>query len=173
MTARAAVTYDPHVISNASDVEAAFRAELAQRTETRPWAELVEQAGTQALATLSQNVPSGDVSAAGVLVDDVLYFQSANSRTGAYPYPLEMRHGVFSVTKSSAAALTMLRLAQKYGDQVFDQIRADETAGTEDDDSHVLNDTRGIVVFRDETMTYEPQWYQNEPDASVADAVAV
>ncbi len=60
-----------------------------------------------------------------------------------------------------------------FGDQVFDQIRADETAGTEDDDSHVLDDTRGIVVFWDETMTYEPQWYQNEPDASVADAVAV
>ena len=31
-----------------------------------------------------------------------------------------MRHGVFSVTKSLGAAVALLRLAQTYGDQVFD-----------------------------------------------------
>jgi CubicO group peptidase (beta-lactamase class C family) len=31
-----------------------------------------------------------------------------------------MRHGVFSVTKSMGAAIAMLRLAQKYGPEVFD-----------------------------------------------------
>jgi hypothetical protein len=31
-----------------------------------------------------------------------------------------MRHSVFSVTKSLGAAVTLLRLAQTYGDQVFD-----------------------------------------------------
>lgn len=36
------------------------------------------------------------------------------------PYPLEMRHGVFSVTKSAPATLTMLRLAENFGEQVFD-----------------------------------------------------
>jgi CubicO group peptidase (beta-lactamase class C family) len=31
-----------------------------------------------------------------------------------------MRHGVFSVTKSLGAAVALLRLAQTYGEQVFD-----------------------------------------------------
>jgi hypothetical protein len=36
-----------------------------------------------------------------------------------------MRHGVFSVTKSLGAAIALLRLAQKYGDAVFDARIAD------------------------------------------------
>jgi hypothetical protein len=31
-----------------------------------------------------------------------------------------MRHGVFSVTRSLGAAVALLRLAEKYGDSVFD-----------------------------------------------------
>src|SRR5262249_30288696 len=36
-----------------------------------------------------------------------------------YPYCRQMRHGVFSVTKSMGAAVALLRLAQKYGDEVL------------------------------------------------------
>jgi CubicO group peptidase (beta-lactamase class C family) len=42
------------------------------------------------------------------------------TRYGEYPYPHYMRHGVYSVTKSMGAAIAMLRLAQKYSDEVFD-----------------------------------------------------
>ncbi len=125
ISGRAIATYTPHMVPNASDKEAAFRDELSQRIEVRPWSDLADSSTKFDLTDLSQNVPQADVSAAGVIVDDVLYFREANSRSGAYPYPLEMRHGVFSVTKSSAAALTLLRLAQKYGAQVFDQRVAD------------------------------------------------
>ena len=120
ISARAPATYSPHSITDAAMIEAAYRQELAQRIEVRSWKELEDLATVEGLSELSRNVPIRDVSTAGVVVDYVLYLRGANSRMGAYPYPLEMRHGVFSVTKSSAAALTLLRLAQKYGAYVFD-----------------------------------------------------
>ena len=43
-----------------------------------------------------------------------------NTPYGAYPFPREMRHGVWSVTKTAAGMLTLLRMAQKYGDEVLD-----------------------------------------------------
>ena len=66
-----------------------------------------------------------DVSASGLVVDGVLYVRGCNTRYGPYPYCREMRHGVFSVTKSLGAAIALLRLAQKYGDAVFDARIAD------------------------------------------------
>jgi CubicO group peptidase (beta-lactamase class C family) len=61
-----------------------------------------------------------DISANGLIIDDVLYLRGCETRYGPYPYCREMRHGVFSVTKSLGAAIALLRLAQKYGDQVFE-----------------------------------------------------
>ena len=45
-------------------------------------------------------------------VDGVLYLRGCHTRAGPYPYCRHMRHGVFSVTKSLGAAVTLLRLAQ-------------------------------------------------------------
>jgi CubicO group peptidase (beta-lactamase class C family) len=47
--------------------------------------------------------------------------RGCHTRHGPYPYCREMRHGVFSVTKSAAGAVVLLRLAQKYGDGVLDE----------------------------------------------------
>ena len=48
-----------------------------------------------------------------------LYYQDAATPYGPYPYPLEMRFGVRSVTKSVFAPLALLRLAQVYGPWVL------------------------------------------------------
>jgi CubicO group peptidase (beta-lactamase class C family) len=53
-------------------------------------------------------------------MDGVLYVRGCETRYGPYPYCRQMRHGVFSVTKSLGAAVALLRLAQKYGDAVLD-----------------------------------------------------
>ncbi|MEL7450632.1 MAG: serine hydrolase [Pseudomonadota bacterium] len=120
MWARLPASYEPETIDSAAATAAAFRDELAQRVETRPWSQLSDNADTSQLGQLDRNVPLRDASLAAVLVDDVLYYRESTTRRGDYPFPLDMRHGVFSVTKSSAAALTMLRLAQLYGEEVFD-----------------------------------------------------
>ena len=70
-----------------------------------------------------------DISANGLIVDGVVYLRGCNTRYGPYPYCRDMRQGVFSVTKSLGAAVALLRLAQKYGDEVFDLKIKDYVAG--------------------------------------------
>src|SRR5690625_2926585 len=53
------------------------------------------------------------------VVDDVIYYQPSNTDQGPYPYPTDMRFGIWSVTKSAGPGIAMLRLAEKYGDWVF------------------------------------------------------
>ena len=54
------------------------------------------------------------------IIDDVVYARACRTRYGDYPYCAQMRHGVYSASKSLGAMLAMLRLAQKYGDEIFD-----------------------------------------------------
>lgn len=113
-------SYVPGAVANSVQVEQDFLDELDERVTVRAWSDLTVDYPGIDLSTFTRNIALGDISASGILVDDDLYFHGASTRFGDYPYPLEMRHGVFSVTKSSQAALTLLRLAQKYGGQVFD-----------------------------------------------------
>jgi CubicO group peptidase (beta-lactamase class C family) len=62
---------------------------------------------------------------AALFLDGQLYVQPANTRSGPYPYPLEMRHGVFSVTKSLAMGLSMFFAAERYGEDMFDELIVD------------------------------------------------
>jgi hypothetical protein len=116
----AQANYSPELIANAAQIEQDFLDELGERVEVRAWTDLANDYPGADVSAFTRNISSADISASGILVDNTLYLHSANSRFGAYPYPFEMRHGVFSVTKSSQAGLTMLRLAQLYGEQVFD-----------------------------------------------------
>jgi len=56
-----------------------------------------------------------------LVIDGNIYLHPPKTRHGAYPYPHEMRHGVYSVTKSLAGGLSMFYLAQRYGDEIFDE----------------------------------------------------
>src|SRR3972149_2181247 len=53
------------------------------------------------------------------------YMPPCQTRYGAFPYCRAMRHGSFSVSKSMGAAIALLRLAEKYGEGVFDLIITD------------------------------------------------
>ena len=84
----------------------------------RPWSALEGAPDPSLLADFDGY--AYQVTVSGLVVDGVLYAQPCRTRYGDYPYCREMRHGVFSATKSMGAALSLLRLAQKYGDEVFD-----------------------------------------------------
>lgn len=56
-----------------------------------------------------------------LIIDGIIYLHPPKTRHGNYPYPHEMRHGVFSVTKSLAGGLSMFYLAQRYGEEIFDE----------------------------------------------------
>src|SRR6266851_5010129 len=117
---QASMTYTPGPIAHEEAVRAQFAAELQQQTPIQPWSALQVSSGAQWLEGFDGDAAPADISANGLVVDGVLYLRGCHTRAGPYPYCRHMRHGVFSVTKSLGAAVTLLRLAQKYGDQVFD-----------------------------------------------------
>ncbi len=114
------MTYTPELIVGHEDLVARFDQEIAYRTPIRPWSELQKLADPELLENFNGVLDSQDISATGLIVDDIIYLQPCATRYGTYPYPRYMRNSVFSVTKSTGAAITILRLAQKYGDEVFD-----------------------------------------------------
>jgi hypothetical protein len=116
-------TYAPGPVGEA--VKSEFAAELAAQLPIHRWSELGEQVDPELLVDFNSGTPPLDVSAAGVVVDDTIYLQLCNTRYGPYPFCSAMRHGVFSVTKSMGAAVALLRLAEKYGEAVFDLRIAD------------------------------------------------
>src|SRR5207249_2671773 len=94
-------------------------AELQQQTPTQPWSALPAAAGAPGLVGFDGDTAPENIKASGLIVDGVLYLRGCETRWGPYPYCPQMRHGVFSVTKSLGAAVALLWLAQKYGDEVF------------------------------------------------------
>jgi hypothetical protein len=112
------MTYAPGPIANEAALRADFAEELREQTPMRAWSAL----GTSALLAAFDGEPApADISANGLVVDGSLYVRGCHTRYGPFPYCREMRHGVFSVTKSLGAAVALLRLAQKYGDAVLDE----------------------------------------------------
>lgn len=111
-------TYTAGPIADEAAARAAFADELRRQTPIRPWSALGRSV---ALDAFDGDAAPAEISANGMVVDGVLYLRGCHTRQGPYPYCRAMRHGVFSVTKSPAGAIALLRLAQKYGDAVLDE----------------------------------------------------
>jgi hypothetical protein len=114
------MTYSPGAVADEAALRARFDEEVHRRALTRPWADLPAAVRDAPLGGVDGEVVGDAISASGLVVDGVLYVRGCPTRYGPFPYCREMRHGVFSVTKSLGGAVALLRLAQKYGDAVFD-----------------------------------------------------
>jgi len=91
-------------------------------------------------------------SVGALIIDGNIYLHPPKTRHGNYPYPHEMRHGVMSVTKSLAGGLSMFYLAQRYGEEVFNEKITDYVQALASHPgwqgvtfSHVLNMVTGTV----------------------------
>ena len=94
-------------------------AELADRLPAKPWSELVKSVPPGTLDGFGGPLyPKWQVAVA-LVRDGTIYYQDPVTPYGPYPYPLEMRFGVRSETKSVFAPLALLRLAQMYGPWVL------------------------------------------------------
>jgi len=109
----------------------AARAELAARLPTKTMDELRTQFPAGTLDGFGGPVlPKWQVSRA-IFKDGTLYYEAENTPYGPYPYPLEMRYGVRSVTKTVTAALSLLHLAELYGPYVLDLKIGDYVPGAD------------------------------------------
>lgn len=89
--------------------------ELADRLPAKPWSELTRSVPPATLEGFGGPLYPKWRVAGALLVGGTLYYMEPDTPYGPYPYPLEMRFGVRSVTKSVFAPLALLHLAQVYG----------------------------------------------------------
>ena len=109
------VTLGDAAVDKAAVIEA-HEAELADRLEWRDWSALENRYGAALFADFDSGIDPELTVTSGLVIDGVVYVRSMRTAYGDYPYPREMRHGVWSVTKTAAGLLTLMRMAHKYGD---------------------------------------------------------
>jgi len=97
----------------------AARAELADRFPAKTWSELLQAVPPGTLDGFGGPLYPKWRAEAALVRNGTLYYQDSLTPYGPYPYPLEMRFGVRSVTKSVTAPLALLHLAQVYGPWVL------------------------------------------------------
>ncbi len=115
--------YSPEIFENVNEHILKFKEEQAKKPLICLWLELPYAVFTQSF--FRGGLKPDTVSMAALFLDSQLYIQPAHTRTGLYPYPAEMRHGVFSVTKSIGMGLSMFYAAERYGEDIFDELITD------------------------------------------------
>lgn len=114
------MSYRPGRVGEAERIIRRHRRNVAGQTPIRPWAELVDRYGEEALEGFDAGTFADDLSVAGLIVDKVAYILPCRTRYGPFPYCVEMRHGASTMTPSLAALPALLRLAETYGAWVLD-----------------------------------------------------
>ncbi|MBV1911862.1 MAG: hypothetical protein KUG78_21390, partial [Kangiellaceae bacterium] len=119
------MTYQPEVFDSAETIISKFQLEESGRLPTASWDELSQQVGASTLVGFNSGLIESDISMTGIVMDGIVYHQPCYTRFGNYPFCHQMRQGAFSTTKSMGAAIAMFRLAEKYGDSVFELLIKD------------------------------------------------
>ncbi len=117
--------YKPHSIENKKLLTAQFTEEERNQIAILPFSALGKNVDTALLETFNGGIENEEISATGLIWNDTLYLQPCTTRHGDYPYPRYMRHGAYSLTKAMGALTALLRLAENYGEDVFDLKVAD------------------------------------------------
>lgn len=96
-----------------------FETLRARAFEVRPWRQLEEQYDAKILAGFEGPLAKKYITVAGLLVDNTVYVQACLTRFGPHPYCRSIRQSVYSITKTLGATISMLYLAEQFGEEVF------------------------------------------------------
>ena len=123
----AAASYTPQTIDNAAETISAYQAEVAARMPTRPIEQLVTD--FPASGIVSANIGSEQSPSArslwGVAIDGINYVGGCETRHGTYPFCEVIDLPSYSLAKSVAGAIGLMRIEKKYeGDQSAMTIQA-------------------------------------------------
>jgi CubicO group peptidase (beta-lactamase class C family) len=113
------ITYKREAIA-AEQLLADFDQELADRLTWHDWSELEVAYGTELFSDFDTGIDPNLVVTGGLVIDGAVYVNSMATPYGDFPYPREMRHGVWSVAKTLTGLVTLMRMAEKYGDEILD-----------------------------------------------------
>ncbi len=143
------MAYLPVDFPNSEDVINKHEEHIARRLRVLPL-DTIDQDNQIADYFSRSLLTNASTSLGAILIDETIYLHPPNTRHGLFPYPTEMRHGVYSVTKSMAGALALFYLEERYDDDVFDQLIVDYVPALADHPawqgvtfSHTLNMVTG------------------------------
>ncbi|MFZ6756032.1 hypothetical protein ACO0K9_02340 [Undibacterium sp. Ji50W] len=113
----ATATYTPQTISTAATAITAYEAEVAARMPTKAIAQLAVDFPSAGItvANIGSEQTASYMTVFGVAVDGTNYVGGCNTRYGTYPYCEVLDLPSYSVSKSVAGAIGLMRLEQKYG----------------------------------------------------------
>jgi hypothetical protein len=117
---QAPASYQPGGIADLQALQAAYAAEIKDREPIKSWDDLAAEVGADKLSGFESAMNQDEVLVSGLAYKGTLYLKPCKSAAGPLPYCERARFGVWSMTKSAANAVALLRLAQKYGPEVFD-----------------------------------------------------
>jgi hypothetical protein len=102
-----------------------YRDSLSDRVIMASWAELAAEVGSDRLAGFDAGLPPEQTVLAGLDYRGKFYLKFCSSAAGELPWCDRARFGVWSATKALANETALLRLAQKFGPEVFELQIAD------------------------------------------------
>ncbi len=166
---RTPMEYTPQKLENRNVLAARFAEEVRAQIPIRPFSELSKFVNPALLEKYNSGIEREEISATGLFWKDTLYVQPCNTRYGDYPYVRYMRHAAYSLTKAMGGAIALLRLAETYGDGVFDLKVADYVTVTAAHDgwesvtfADALNHATGVGDHMPEPV--EPNVMQGDED---------
>lgn len=143
--------YTPTHIANLKELKEIYEIEKKNKFPIAEWSVLEQKVGKEKLSGFKGKMRDSQIVTSAIVFDGVLYYKPVKTKYGEYPYPQNMRFGIWSVTKSVGPGIGMLRLAEKYGKQVFDHkikdyvdIKADHNGWEEVTFGDALNMATGI-----------------------------
>ncbi len=113
-------TLDATPIENSAGVARTYKLSLMDRIRFASWEELARSVGADRLAGFDDSVAADAVVLAGLDYAGTFYLKFCRGAGGPIPWCDRARFGVWSATKALVNELALLRLAQKYGPEVFD-----------------------------------------------------
>jgi hypothetical protein len=124
MWGQTGATYQPDGVPDAEAVREAYAAEVAARLPTKPIAELATDhpdAGVD-LSAFGGGISPDALSTFGFFYDGVNYVGGCPTRQGEHPFCGQQLVPSYSTAKSAFGGLALLRLAQRFGPGVADEL---------------------------------------------------
>ena len=120
-------SYTPGGVAGAKEIRNAYAAEVADRLPTKPISALAtDHPGSGLdLSAFGRGITPSALSTLGFVYGGVNYVGSCPTRQGEYPFCGQMLLPSYSTAKSAFGGMALLRLAQKYGPAVADELVKD------------------------------------------------
>lgn len=169
------ISYEKRTLDNEAVILASFEEELDKSVNISDWSMVNSNDVSSFTSRFNSALSNRHISSAGIITADSVFLQPCYTRYGDYPYCRWMRNGAYSVTKSLGASLVMMRLAQLYGENIY-ELKVSDYLSIESTHegwqgvtfSHLLNMASGIGnlggirnsgdIFADENTAKMENW---------------